>query len=293
MGSADIVPGVSGGTIAFIVGIYQDLITSINTLTSTTLKLFLQLKWKEAWRSIPFGFLLPLGIGIIAAIALLTSLIAHLLATYPVFVWSFFFGLICASIFLIGKKLGSWTVQDVVVLCLSAGVAYWISGAVPSQTPDTPTAYFLAGMIAICAMILPGVSGSFLLILMGKYQQILVAVNTLDLMTLATFMAGAVLGLVSFAKVLGYLFEHHYRVVIAALTGFMLGSLRKVWPWKETLETYTDSHGEVIPLVQHNVLPTTLDAGVIGAVVLACVGMGLIVLLDRSSDSSTSGKSEF
>lgn len=275
MGSADIVPGVSGGTIAFIVGIYQQLIEAIKTVTSTSLRLFFKGKLHAAVQSVPWQFLVPLGLGILTAILTLTGLIEGLLVSHPVFIWSFFFGLVIASIVVIARTLTRWDGATLSALLLATVVSYLVTGLVGVETPATLPLFFVSGAIAICAMILPGVSGSFLLVVLGKYRQVLAAIHDRELLIIAVFMAGAVIGLASFARVVSYLFKKFPEVTTAALLGFMVGALRKVWPWKETLSTWVDSEGVAHPLAQLNVWPElgypTFLA--IGLMLLGCVAV--------------------
>jgi len=255
MGAADIVPGVSGGTIAFVAGIYEQLIKSVKTLTNDLPMLVLKFKIVEAVKKVPWSFLVPLGIGILISLLSLSRIIEYLLHDQPVYTWAFFFGLILASIYSIGRQISVWNGKTMAAVVGGAILTYLIVGLVPVETPDTYLAFFLAGGIAIVAMILPGISGSFLLLIMGKYQQLLAAVNNMQIMKLLTFVVGAFVGLAVFSKLLNWLFEHYHLMTIAVLTGVMIGSLRKVWPWKETIEFVTDRHGEMIPVVQQNVLP--------------------------------------
>jgi putative membrane protein len=292
MGSAEIVPGVSGGTIAFILGIYEKLIVSIKVVTGDAVKLLFQRKFKEMLLVIPWEFLVPLALGMFAAVFALANLMDYLLVEYPTFVWSFFFGLVLASIFLISRRVAVWNIKTVGVLLLSALISWLLMGLVPGQTPATLPAFFIAGVIAICAMILPGVSGSFLLLMMGKYQQLLAAVTNADYIVLLVFMAGAVLGISVFSRILSWLFKNYENLVIASLIGLMLGSLRKLWPFKETVETTVDRHGEVIPLVTVNFLPTEISSEVVVAVVLCAVGIGLIILLNYFAPDVAEAHSE-
>lgn len=281
MGAADIVPGVSGGTIAFIFGIYEELVYSIKKVSGETLRLLLKGKITGAIKSIPFGFLIPLGLGLLTAVALLSQLLSNLLETQPVFVWSFFFGLVVASIWIVRKRVVTWDVKDYLALAVTTIAAYWLVGAVPVSTPETPLSYFLAGAIAIIAMILPGISGSFLLVLMGKYEQVLNAVVERDIVTLGIVAVGVVIGISIFSRVLTWAFERHHDIIVAALTGFMIGSLRKIWPWKETLSTYIDSHGVEQPLVEANVIPSSIDSNVLFAIFLAIAAAFMMIKLDR------------
>lgn len=281
MGSADIVPGVSGGTVAFLMGIYEELIQSIKTLSGEVPRLILQRKFKEAWEAIPFGFLLPLGIGLLTALVTLSGLVSYLLHTYPEYLWSLFFGLVISTILIVRKRVVTWNLHDVIAMVATAILAYFIVGAVPVETPNTLPALFLSGMVAICAMILPGVSGSFLLVIMGKYEQVLTAITNRDFVSLMVFGLGTVVGLGLFSRILSWLFKKHHDIVIALLTGFMIGSLRKVWPWKEVISTRINSHGEIVPFIERNILPSQLDAQLLFCLVLIVIGFGLVLLLDK------------
>ncbi|MEZ6255483.1 MAG: DUF368 domain-containing protein [Patescibacteria group bacterium] len=281
MGAADIVPGVSGGTVAFILGIYEELIYSIKVATSDAAKLLLKGKVTEALKSIPFQFLLPLGLGILSAVFTLAKLLDFLLTHHPVQIWSFFFGLVLISIFVVAKRIKKWEYTNFAALILGAVAAYLIVGLVPTQTPYTPLAVFLSGMVAIMAMILPGISGSFLLLIMGKYQQILGAVNNKEVGMLLVFVAGAIVGLAVFSQVLNWLYTKHHDLLVATLIGFMSGSLRKVWPWKETLQTVLDSHGKEVPIVQINTLPTVFNAEVLVSLMLFMAAIIIILYIEK------------
>lgn len=283
MGAADIVPGVSGGTIAFIFGIYERLLVTIKDMSSTVPKLLLKGKIKEAWAAIPFSFLMPIGLGVLTAIAALSSLLEYLFEAYPVFIWSFFFGLVVASVVVVSKRVTNWNTQAVLSLVAAALAAYLLVGAVPVQTPATLLAFFLAGAVAICAMILPGVSGAFLLLIMGKYEQVLSAVTNREILVLAAVGLGAVLGLALFSRLLSWLFAHHENTVVAVLTGFMLGSLRKLWPWKEALVTRINSHGVEVPVTEANLLPHGTPVELFAALALALTAIGLVILLDKKN----------
>lgn len=255
MGMADVVPGVSGGTIAFISGIYEELIESIKSVDATALRLLGTLRLKEFWRHINGRFLLPVLLGIAIAIFSLARLMTYLLTNHPIAIWSFFFGLIVASALLVAKQIGRWRVQTVAACLIGAAAAWWITVATPAETPDTRWFILLSGAIAICAMILPGISGAFILLLLGKYQFIMQAVGDLNVPVIVIFVVGAAAGIISFSHLLSWLLKHWHDVTVAVLMGFMVGSLNKVWPWKEVVETYTDSHGKIMPLVERNVAP--------------------------------------
>ena len=281
MGSADLIPGVSGGTIAFLSGIYEELIASIKLVTGDVVRLFIRFKFAEGVKIIPFKFLTPLAVGLFGAIFLLANLLSYLLSTYPVFVWSFFFGLVLASTWVVSKRIKKWGIADVTGFIVSAIGAYILVGMVPVETPSELFFFFLAGMIAIVAMILPGISGSFILLLLGKYQQVLGAVTSRDFLTLLVFALGAVFGIALFSRVLSWLFARHHNISVAILAGFMLGSVRKIWPWKEVVETRINSHGELVPLVENNILPASFDISIVFALVLIIIGAGVVLYLGK------------
>jgi len=281
MGVADLIPGVSGGTIAFLSGIYEELIFSIKQVTGGTLRLILQGKIADALKSIPFPFLIPLGVGLLTAVFTLANVLSYLLETFPVFVWSFFFGLVLASTVIVMKRVVAWDFIDKVSFVVAAIGAYILVGLVPVETPNTLLAFFLAGAVAICAMILPGISGSFILLLLGKYQQILAAVTQRDVLTLAVFAAGCAVGIALFSRVLSWVFKRYHDISVAILAGFMLGSVRKIWPWKELVSTRINSHGIEVPLVEANVLPSVFDMSVVVAIFLAGLAVFLVYRLDK------------
>lgn len=282
MGSADVVPGVSGGTIAFIVGIYEELLGSIRMVGRPVVwRALLQLRWREAIRLINLPFLAVLGSGILVAIVALAPGIEWMLVNQPVLIWSFFFGLVVASIALVVPRVKQWAASRWVALLLGTVGAYWLVGLVPVQTPDDWWFLIFSGAVAICAMILPGISGSFILVLLGKYQFFINAINTRDLASLVLGGIGMGVGLVSFAQILTWLFRRYHDLTVAALIGLMIGSLRKVWPWKEVVETMVDRHGDVVPLVERNLLPSVSLNGSVNPEVLWAVGaalLGIVVL---------------
>ncbi len=283
MGASDVVPGVSGGTMAFILGIYEELIEAIKSFDLKGLRLLLSLKFGPCLDRISWKFLLALGTGILTAIFTLAKLLSWLLENEPVLIWSFFLGLILASVLSVSRRIQRWGPGT--WLCLAGGGlgTYFLVGLVPVATPNDPWFVFLSGALAICAMILPGISGSFILVLLGKYHYVLEAVNQRDFLVLALVGAGACAGLASFSRLLGWLLRHYHDLMVAGLTGLMVGSLRKVWPWKENLETLVDGHGRVIPLVQANVLPGQWSGEVLAALCLAASGFLVVFILDRLS----------
>ena len=289
MGMADVVPGVSGGTIAFISGIYEELLDSIRSVNATALKLLLKLRLGEFWRHINGSFLLPVLLGIAIAIFSLARLMTYLLTYHPIAIWSFFFGLIIASALLVARQIGRWDWRSVLAFVAGAAAAWWITVATPAETPNDWWFVMLSGAIAICAMILPGISGAFILLLLGKYQYIMQAVGDLNIPVIAIFAVGATAGIISFSHLLSWLLKHWHDCTIAVLMGFMLGSLNKVWPWKQTVESYTDSHGQTMPLVERNILPDTFerlsgsDAHLGEALLLGAAGFLLIYAIELAA----------
>ena len=278
MGMADVVPGVSGGTIAFISGIYEELLDSIRSVNATALKLLLKLRLGEFWRHINGSFLLPVLLGIAIAIFSLARLMTYLLTYHPIAIWSFFFGLIIASALLVARQIGRWDWRSLLAFVAGVAAAWRITVAPPAEPPKVCWLVMVSGAIAICAMILPGISGAFILLLLGKYQYIMQAVGDLNIPVIVIFVVGAAAGIISFSHLLSWLLKHWHDVTVAVLMGFMVGSLNKVWPWKETAETYLDSHGVAQPLVQHNVAPGTFEqltgqpSQLVQAVLLCVVG---------------------
>ena len=275
MGSADVVPGVSGGTMAFILGIYDELLDSINAVDMTFIRRILTFRWREAFSAFPWKFLLSLAIGIFAAILTLANVLHWALENQPVFIWSFFFGLIVASIVLVRKRVGNWGVVNFLAAVAATLGAYVLVGSTPSETPHTPLLLFLSGALAICAMILPGISGAFILVLLGKYAYVLEAVKNFDIITVGLVGIGAVVGLLLFVRLLRWLLHRNHDLIIAILTGFMLGSLRKVWPWK-TFETITETF-----VRETNFIPASLNGEVLLAIFIMIIGITAIIVVEN------------
>ena len=277
MGAADVVPGVSGGTIAFIAGIYDELINSIKSINMHSLKLLFTGNLAGFWKAVNGNFLFALLLGIAISVFSLAKLITYLLVNEPVLEWSFFFGLVLASTWFVSKDIKGWNWKTVAGFVVGAAVAYYITVATPAETSTNLMFIFLCGAIAICAMILPGISGSFILVLLGKYFYVMEAVKTLDLVVLGVFAFGAALGITSFSRVLSYALRNFRNITLSVLSGFMLGSLNKVWPWKEVEKLVSDGH-EV--MIEHNVAPNTEVAE---AVVLMLIGFILVYVLEKIS----------
>ncbi|TVQ08743.1 MAG: DUF368 domain-containing protein [Bacteroidetes bacterium] len=255
MGAADIIPGVSGGTIAFITGIYEELINSIKSVNGEFFRLLFKEGIPAAWKHINGSFLLAVFSGVLFSIFSLARLISWLLDVYPKMVWAFFFGLIIASALHVGKKITGWNAINVVTLLVGIAIAAWITIATPATSPEAWWFIFLSGSIAITAMILPGISGSFILLLLGKYEFILNAVKDFKIGIIMIFAAGCVVGIISFSNIISWFFKRLPNATMALLTGFMLGSLNKLWPWKEVLSYHLNSAGEKVPFIEKSVSP--------------------------------------
>lgn len=278
MGAADVVPGVSGGTIAFISGIYEELLETIKAFNIENLKAIKSEGLVAVWKRINGQFLLALFAGIFTSIISLASLISGILEQEgqtgeKIGLWSFFFGLIIASIIYIAKQVKGWKLKDILGLLLGGALAYYITIASVSEDSDSVLFLFFAGAIAISAMILPGISGSFILVLLGAYKPVIGGIKNLieviksgeysELVTvglpIGIFAIGCLVGLLTFSRVLSWLFKNHEKLTLATLTGFMIGSLNKIWPWKEVLDTRINSEGEIIPTVTGNLSPNSFE----------------------------------
>ena len=291
MGAADVVPGVSGGTIAFITGIYDTLLESIRRINPSVIGIWQRDGLEAAFNHINGGFLLALFGGVFTSIATLAKLISWLLETHPIPLWSFFFGLILVSVIHMLKQIEQKSLSRLGMLLLGIAFAYSITILNPLQLEPTSINIFLAGGIAICAMILPGISGSFILLLIGMYTPVLGAVKSFDVAILALFLGGCVVGLLSFSHVLSWLLKRCRDLTLVFLTGLMLGTLPKIWPWKETLSWRINSKGEQVPLVQHNLTPFDFEAltsqsSQLGlAIVCMLCAIGLVLGLEKYAEN--------
>ncbi len=282
MGVADIIPGVSGGTIAFITGIYEELIHSIKSVNIDALRMFFSFRINDLWKHINGRFLLSVFTGILLSVIFFSKLIQYLLLDNPVLVWSFFFGLIIASSLIILRNIKVWNYKLMLFLFSAIIIAFFITSVSPAETTRASWFIFLCGAIAICAMILPGISGSFILLLLGKYEFILDAVVDFKPDVLLIFMGGAIVGLISFSNLLSWLLKRFHDITVVFLAGFMIGSLNKIWPWKEVVDTYIDSHGNVSPLEVKNVLPVVNDSerSFIFSMLYILIGVSVILLIE-------------
>lgn len=285
MGAADVVPGVSGGTIAFITGIYEELLETISNVNLDALKKLKTDGVKGFWQHINGNFIVALFLGIGISIVSLAKLITYLLEHHDILLWSFFFGLIVSSVYLVGKAIKKWDIAKAIGLIIGAAIAFYITILPPMHNPNALWFVFLSGAIAICAMILPGISGSFILLLLGSYEMILSSIKDLKIATIGVFALGCITGLLSFSKLLNWMFKKFHDLTVAILTGFLIGSLNKIWPWKITTQTRVNSHGEIVPFIQENVMPANFegDSQLIMAIVMAVIGLSIILVLEKFS----------
>jgi putative membrane protein len=303
MGAADVVPGVSGGTIAFISGIYEELIETINGLELSFFSTWKKEGFKTSWKKYNLSFLTALFLGIVTSILSLAKLIKWLLNNEPLLLWGFFFGLVLASIVYIGKQITAWKPKVIITMLLAAILSYFITIAEPIASPDSNWYLMFCGFIAIIAMILPGVSGAFILLILGVYQTAINILNQLreglvrmdfDILwqAISKIMVmgiGALVGLKLFSKVLNWMFKHHHNITLAILTGFMIGSLNKLWPWKKVISWRTNSEGLQVPFIEKSIFPTQFDGDIKIIWVLFFIALGflLILVLERLSEKKT------
>ncbi len=255
MGAADIVPGVSGGSIALITGIYEQLLDSIKSFDQQAIKLLFKFELKALWQHVNGAFLATLLFGILSSIFALSKIITYLIETYPIPVWSFFSGLIIISAIIILRDIKRWSIAVIIAIVFGVVGAYFFTSIPPISSPDGHWFTFVAGAIAICAMILPGVSGSFLLLMLGQYERILAAVSEKDLVIISIFGLGCITGLLAFSRLISWLLKNFHAVTIGLLSGFMLGSINKLWPWKVVLSYRISSSGVQKPFLTENILP--------------------------------------
>ncbi|MGG5486730.1 DUF368 domain-containing protein [Gaetbulibacter sp. NE] len=283
MGAADAVPGVSGGTIAFISGIYEELITTISNVNLSLITTLRKEGFKAFWTQLNGNFLVALLTGIVISFVSFMRLAKYLIENHPILIWSFFFGLIVASIFFVGKQIQKWNLAVIISLIAGALIAYYITTLPSMANNDNPLFLFFAGAIAICAMILPGISGSFILVILGAYKTLSDALHDFDIKKILIFAVGAVVGLLSFSRVLKWLFKNYHNITLAILTGFIFGSLNKIWPWKKVLTWRTNSKGEQIPLLEESISPFNFDGDpkLAIAIVLMIVGFSTIFILEK------------
>ena len=287
MGGADVVPGVSGGTVAFITGIYTELLDAIKSCDLEALKLLSKFQLKALWAKVNGAFLLPLFLGILTSLLTLAKVIKHLMESEPISLWSFFFGLIIISSILVLREIKQWKVTTLLPMIAGIAIAYFITVTTPAQTTEALWFVFISGCIAICAMILPGISGAFILLILGKYEFILHAVTERDFLVIGVFALGCIAGLLSFARGVSWLLRNYHDIAVALLSGFMIGSLNKVWPWKIALGFSINSEGHQVPTITENVLPgeylrqTGEYPLLLQAILFMALGVFIVVLIEK------------
>jgi putative membrane protein len=290
MGAADVIPGVSGGTVAFITGIYEEFLFSIKSIDLTALQLLIKFRIGDFWKKINGNFLAVVSAGIVTGIISLAKLMTYLLAHYPILIWSFFFGLIAIAAPLVLREIKVWTAVTFILFLLGIAIAYAITILTPATSSNALWFIFLAGALAICAMILPGISGAFILLLIGKYHYMITALVEFNIPVIVVFLIGCAVGILYFARFLSWIFEKYHGATVALLTGFMIGSLNKVWPWREVIEYITNSKGQQVPAIDKSILPwhylakTGKDPLVFQAIFMMALGVILIVLIEKIAE---------
>jgi len=258
MGAVEVVPGVSSGTIALISGIYEELLSTIKNFPIAVKDLFKnKFDLKLFWESVNGNFLLALFLGMGIGVLSLAKLTKHMLESHPVPVWAFFFGLVLASVWFVLREVEKWKASYFILFAVGVAVGFLITILSPAETPEDLWFIFFSGAIAISAMMLPGISGSFILLILGKYQYMLTALTEGNIPVILTFISGALIGIILFSHFLSWLLKNYHAITIFFLSGVMFGSLNKIWPWKTVVETAVKSNGEVVPIVENNILPAT------------------------------------
>jgi len=279
MGAADVVPGVSGGTMAFIMGVYEELVDALKTFNWRLLLMLVRLRFREAVAAVPWRFLAVLGAGIAAAVLVLAGPVGWLLDHHPVPLFAFFLGMVLASMATVAARL-RWSATAVLCLLLGTAAAWWLVGLVPREMPHDAVTLFLSGAAAITAMMLPGISGSFILLILGQYEFTIDAVRDRDFLAILPLVKGAICGILPFVRILSWLLRRHYQITIALLIGFMAGSLRKIWPFKGAVP----GQGEGSAFREINVLPA-VDGAFWLAAGLCVLGFLLVLGLNRMAQT--------
>jgi len=290
MGAADAVPDVSGGTIAFISGIYEELVTTISNINVALIKTLFKDGFATFWKQLNGNFLLALLTGIIISFVSFMRLAKYLIEFHPILIWSFFFGLIIASIYFVGKQIKKWNLAVIISLIIGTIIAYFITTLPSMSNSDSGLFLMFAGALAICAMILPGISGAFILVILGAYKSLSDALHDFDMKKIALFAIGAIVGLLTFSRVLKWLFKNYHNITLAILTGFIMGSLNKVWPWKRVLSYTTNKEGVQVPLTEQSISPLAFegDNQLWLAIGLMIVGFFTIIILEKFSPQEAS-----
>ena len=289
MGCADVIPGVSGGTVAFITGIYEELINSIKSIDLDAFRLLFRFQLITFWKNINGNFLISVLAGIVTSLLSLSKLMTYLLEHHPISIWSFFFGLILVSSPLILRDIKRWNIFTFLSFIVGIAIAYLITVLSPTQTPSNLFFIFFYGALAICAMILPGISGAFILLLIGKYEYMITALINFNIPVILVFAMGCFLGLLGFSHVLSWILAHYRFPTLAVLAGFMIGSLNKVWPWKEVIAFRVDHEGLQVASFDKSVWPgryletTGNDPQIFYAILFASVGIFLVVAIEKTA----------
>lgn len=289
MGAADVVPGVSGGTVAFITGIYEELINSLKSIDVEAIRLLTQFQIADFWKKINGSFLITVLGGIVTSLISLARLMTYLLDNHPILIWSFFFGLILVSSPLILRDITKWSLSSVLSFIAGIIIAYLITIISPTETPTNYPFIFFCGALAICAMILPGISGAFILLLIGKYEYMITALTEMNIPVVIVFVLGCFLGLLGFSRFLSWILTHYRFPTLALLGGFMIGSLNKVWPWKQVISYRLNHEGVQVPAFDKSILPwdyfskTGQDPLVFKAILCAALGVFLVVAIEKTA----------
>ena len=289
MGAADVVPGVSGGTVAFITGIYEELINSLKSIDVEAIRLLTKFQIADFWKKINGSFLITVLSGIVTSLISLARLMTYLLDNHPILIWSFFFGLILVSSPLILRDITKWSLGSVLSFIAGIIIAYLITIISPTETPTNYPFIFFCGALAICAMILPGISGAFILLLIGKYEYMITALTEMNIPVVIVFVLGCFLGLLGFSRFLSWILTHYRFPTLALLGGFMIGSLNKVWPWKQVISYRLNHEGVQVPAFDKSILPwdyfskTGQDPLVFKAILCAALGVFLIVAIEKTA----------
>ena len=287
MGAVDVIPGISGGSVAFITGIYQDLLRSIRAIDREAFQLLLKFRFADFWKKIHGNFLITVFAGIFTSVFFLAPAMAYLLRHFHIQLWSFFFGVILMAAPLAMRKITKWSLGKVFSFLLGIVIMYALTRLNSLQLPAALWMIFIAGILCSGGMLIPGVSGAFLLVLINRYQAVINAVSKFNGIVLLTFLLGGAIGLMGFSRILTWIMDKYYNTTVALMTGFMLGSLNKVWPWRQVLRYVTNGSGEQVPVAEKSVLPwdyvtlTGKDPLVLQAILMVALGVFIVVLIER------------
>ena len=284
MGVADVIPGMSGGSVAFITGIYVEMVHALRSIDREAFELLTKKRFEDFWKKINGNFLVAVFAGIVTSLLTIARLMTHLQTKYPILVWSFVFGFILISALLVLRDIKKWNVGIVVAFFCGALASYGITLLSPAQTPASIWFIFLTGLLSVSALLIPGLSGAFILLLLGKYQYMVNALISFNFVVILVFLGGCVTGLIGFSRFLTWTLNNYHNATVALLTGFMLGSLNKVWPWREVLEYVTNSRGDQVPAFDRSILPwhylatTGKDPHVFQAILMMAISVFIVVL---------------